>query len=208
VLKKPLAFFTIRITILAGGKTMNIEILQNTVLALLKAAPGLGSIHINKGLLIIDAYHHSLYLKTLTGINYVKHDLGPVPESKAHMVLFEMELDKIKVCPEKKGPVHTLNAHYALSEPDCSLFTQTSIDIINETADMIKHMSASRLSRLTHNKVWEDTPKGQIIPIESAYSIQIISRKVRKLTNSERYQAKTILEGLYGSTASVLPAAH
>jgi hypothetical protein len=187
---------------------MNIEVLQNTVLALLKAAPGLGSIHINKGLLITDAYHHSLYHETLTGINYVKHDLGPVPESRAHTVLFEMELDKIKVCQEKRGPVHTLNAHYAVSEPDYSLFTKTSIDIINETADMIKHMSASRLSKVTHNKAWEETPKGHVIPIESAYTIQIISRRVRKLTDPERYQAQNILEGLYGSTASILPAAH
>jgi hypothetical protein len=187
---------------------MNVEILQNTVLALLKAAPGLGSIHINKGLLIIDAYHHSLYHKTLTGINYVKHDLGPVPEPKAYTILFEMELDKIKVCPEKRGPVHTLNAHYAVSEPNYALFNKTSIDIINETANMIKHMSASRLSKVTHNQVWEETPKGQKIPIESAYTIQIVSQRVRELTDSERHQAQNILEGLYGNTASILPAAH
>jgi hypothetical protein len=185
---------------------MNIEKLQNTVLALLKVAPGLGSIHINKGLLIIDAYHHSLYHKTLTGINYVKHDLGPVPEPKAYTVLFEMELNKIRVCHERRGPIHTLNAHYAVSEPDYSLFDETSKDIIIETANMIRHMSASRLLKLTHNQAWEDTPKGHIIPIESAYTIQIISRRVRKLTDSEHYQAQNILEGLYGSTTSILPA--
>lgn len=187
---------------------MNKSILQNTVLALLKTAPGLGSIHINKGLLIIDAYHHSLFHKTLTGINYVKHDLGPVPEPKAYTVLFEMELDRIEVRPEKRGPIHTLNAHYAVSEPNYDLFTKTSIEIIKEIADMIKHMSASRLSKLTHNQVWEDTPKGQIIPIESAYSIQIINQRVRKLTDSERVQAQNILEGLYGTNASVLSPAN
>lgn len=177
---------------------MNIEILQNTVLALLKNAPGLGSIHINKGLLLIDAYYHSLYHKTLTGINYVKHDLGPVPEPKAHAVLYEMELDQIEVRPEKKGPVYILNAHYAVSNPNYDLFSKTAIDIIKEVAGMIKHISASRLSKITHNKVWEETPKGRIIPIESAYSLRIISRNVRKLADSEREQAKNILEGFYG----------
>jgi hypothetical protein len=177
---------------------MNIEMLQNTVLALLKAAPGLGSIHLNKRLLIIDAYHHSLYLKTLTGIQYVKHDLGPEP--KAHMVLFEMELGKIKVCRERRGPVHILTAHYAAAEPDYSLFTQTSIDIINETAAMIKKFSATRLSKITHNKVWQDTPKGGIIPIESAYSIHIINGG-RKLTSNERREVQDILEELYGAPA-------
>jgi hypothetical protein len=184
---------------------INIELLQNTVLALLKAAPGLGSIHINKGLLIIDAYHHSLYLKTLTGINYVKHDLGPVPEPKAHMVLFEMELDKIKVCREKRGPVHTLNAHYAMTEPDYSLFTRTSIEIINETAAMINKFSATRLSKITHNKAWRDTPKGGVIPIESAYSVEIING-ARKLTAGERREAQNILEELYCNAATAVPA--
>jgi hypothetical protein len=187
---------------------MNTEILQNTVLALLKDAPGLGSIHINKGLLVIDAYHHSIYHETLTGINYVKHDLGPVPEPSAHNVLYKMEFDKIKVCPEKKGPLHTLNAHYAVCDPNYGLFDKTSVDIIKEIANIIKHMSATRLSKVTHNQVWEDTPKGEIIPIESAYSIQIINRRVRKLTNLERAQAQNTLEGLYGSTTSFLPAAN
>ena len=188
---------------------MHREILENTVLALLEAAPGLGSIHINKGLLLIDAYHHSLFLKTLTGINYVKHDLGPVPEPKAYIVLYEMELnkDKIEVRQEKRGPVYTQNAHYAVSMPDYSILSETSQDIIREIAAMIRHMSASRLSRVTHNQVWESTPKGQVIPIESAYSLQIISRNVRKLTDSERNHAKNILESLYGSQAPVLPAA-
>ena len=75
-----------------------------------------------------------------------------------------------------------------------------------EIAAMIKPMSASRLSKLTHNKVWEDTPKGQIIPIESAYSVQIMSRRVRKLTDPERNYAKNILEGLYGSVTPALSA--
>ena len=190
------------------ARAMNKEILQNTVLALLKAAPGLGSIHINKGLLIIDAYHHSLYHKTLTGIHYVKHDLGPVPEPCAHLAIFEMELDKVEVRPERRGPIHTLNAHYALTDPDYSLFSETAIAIINEIAGMIRHISASRLSRLTHNKVWEKTPKGQAIPIETAYSIDVITRRVRKLTGPELSQAQNILEGLYSANEPILSAAN
>jgi hypothetical protein len=147
---------------------MKIEILQNTVLTLLKAAPGLGSIHMNKGLLIIDAYHHSLYHQTLTGINYVKHDLGPVPEPKAHMVLFEMELDKIM--SGEKGANSYPKRPLCRIEPDYNLLTKTSIDIINEIANIIKHMSASRLSKVTHNQAWEETPKGHKIPLEELYN--------------------------------------
>jgi len=116
-------------------------------------------------------------------------------------------LDMIEVRREKKGPVLTQNSRYAVADPDYSLFDKTQMDIIVETANMIKHMTAKRLSKLTHNQVWENTPKGQIIPIESAYSIKIIDRGVRKLTDIERNQAQNILEGLYGSK-TVLPAAY
>jgi hypothetical protein len=185
---------------------MDKQMLENTVLELLKDAPGIGSIHINKGLLLIDAYYHSLFLKTLTGINYVKHDLGPVPEPQAYTVLYEMELNanKIEVRPEKRGPVYTQNAHYAVTEPDYTVFPPQAVDIIKEVADMIKHMTASRLSKITHNAVWEATPKGHIIPIESAYNAQVVSRNVRKLKGSEREQAQDMLERLYGSNQAGL----
>ena len=52
---------------------MNKVIIENTVLALLKSAPGLGSVQINKGLIMMDAFYHSYFKKTLTRITYIKH---------------------------------------------------------------------------------------------------------------------------------------
>jgi hypothetical protein len=70
---------------------MNKAVFNNTVLALLKAAPGLGSVQINKGLIMIDAFYHSYFKKTLTGITYIKHWYGPVPDYEAHSELYKME---------------------------------------------------------------------------------------------------------------------
>jgi hypothetical protein len=184
---------------------MDKNMLENTVLALLKAAPGLGSIHLNKGLLIIDAYYYSLFHRTLTGINYVKYQYGPVPESDAHAVIYEMGFNKVDVKEELIGH-YRKDSHYALVEPDYSVFPSEAVDIINEVAEMIKPMSAKSLSEYTHNEVWENTKKGDIIPIQSAYSIEIVEDHVQKLNEDEEAEFDDALEELYAANNIEIPA--
>jgi hypothetical protein len=176
--------------------SMNKVILENTVLALLKASPGLGSIHQNKGLLIIDAYYHSLFGKTLTGINYVKHDLGPVPDPDAYKIIYAMEFEKVEVRPEKKGTC-IQNSHYAIVEPDYAVFPPEAVEIIEEVAKMIEPFSATKLSNLTHNAAWKHAKKGEVIPIESAYSIEVVDGTVRELSDEEEAEFDRELEDLY-----------
>ena len=168
------------------------EILENTVLALLKAAPGLGSVQINKALILIDAFYHSYFKKTLTGITYIKHWYGPVPDYEAHAVLYKMEFDKIKVTHEKVGRV-TKTAHYAICEPDYSVLSNRAIEIIRDVALFIIQNKAGRLSEITHDAVYENTSMGGIIPIESVYSLEA---ETLPWTDEERKDAKNILEEL------------
>ncbi|KAA6336152.1 hypothetical protein EZS27_015677 [termite gut metagenome] len=180
-------------------------ILENTVLALLKAAPGLGSIHIRKGLILIDAYYHSLFGKTLTDVTYVKHDLGPVPDPEANNVLFGMEFGKIAVKPEKKGN-YFQKGHWALVDPKYNLLPPKSVEIIREVAHLIKPMTASHLSHITHDEIWASTTKGAVIPIEKMYSLEFLGRKTRKLTHAEKAEVKGTLEGIYNRNELKLSA--
>jgi hypothetical protein len=175
---------------------MDRVIIENTVLALLKAAPGIGSIHLNKGLLIIDAYYHSLYGRTLTGIRYVKHVYGPVPDSDAHKIIYEMEFGKVLVKQERKGG-YIQNSHYAEEEPDYSLLPARDSKIIEEVAEMISKFSAKYLSDITHNEVWKRARYGETIPIESAYSIEVVDGPARKLSEEEESEFESELEDLY-----------
>ncbi|GHU24731.1 hypothetical protein FACS1894164_12040 [Spirochaetia bacterium] len=184
---------------------MDKRVLENTVLALLKAAPGLGSIHVNKGLLMIDAYYYSLFHRTLTGIQYVKDKYGPVPEPEARNIIKNMELDTIEVQKEEKGP-HKKKSHVALVKPDYSVFPPEALAIINEVAERITSMSAQSLSEATHNKAWEYTEQGEIIPITSTYSLEVIDRSTRELTTSEQKEIHDILEEMYtGGTSGIQP---
>jgi hypothetical protein len=169
---------------------MKKEILENTVLVLLKAAPGLGSVQINKALILIDAFYHSYFKETLTGITYIKHWYGPVPDYEAHDVLYKMEFGKLKVSHEKTGRTMK-NAHYAISDPDYSVFSSRALEVIRDVALFIIQNKAGKLSEITHDMVYENTPMGGVIPIESVYSLEIDSRP---WTDEEKADAKKILQ--------------
>jgi hypothetical protein len=152
---------------------VNTVLFENTVLALLKAAPGIGSLQLRKALLIIDVLYHSLYGETLTGISYIKHRHGPVPDAEANAFLFDMTLFKIDVIDEPVG-LMTKNAHYAIAEPDYSLFNDKAINIIKDTAGFVAKNTAGKLSELTHDVVYDNTVMGGVIPITSFYSLEVV----------------------------------
>ncbi|MCL1993522.1 MAG: Panacea domain-containing protein [Spirochaetes bacterium] len=169
---------------------MNKLVFNNTVLALLKTTPGLGSVQINKGLIMIDAFHHAHFKKTLTEITYIKHWFGPVPDFAAKDELFRMEFEKIKVVKERIGRVKK-HAHYAIQEPDYSSFSPKAIEIIQDVAFFITGKKAGKLSHITHDAVYENTPMGGIIPIESVYNFEA---DTLPWTSEEKADATKILE--------------
>jgi hypothetical protein len=153
---------------------MKIDVVENTVLALLTEAPGIGSIHLNKGLLLIDAHYHSLYSRTLTGIHYVKHHYGPVPDADATKIIYEMEFGKVLVKAEKKGG-YIQDSYYAAVKPDYSTFPPgIAPEIIKGIAVMISKFTATYLSDMTKNEAWEKAEWGETIPIESLYTIELV----------------------------------
>jgi hypothetical protein len=101
-----------------------------------------------------------------------------------------MEFNKIKVTHEKIGNV-LKTAHYAICEPDYSLFPKRAVEIIRDVSLFIIQNKAGRLSEITHDNVYENTPMGGVIPIESVYSLQ---SETLPWTNEERKDAKKILE--------------
>ena len=179
---------------------MDKVILENTVLALLKTAPGLGSVQINKGLIMTDALYHSYFKKTLTGITYIKHWFGPVPDHEAYLEIHKMEFSKIKVVKETVGHVKK-TTHYAISEPDYSALDSRAIEIIRDVAMYIIQKKAGKLSEITHDVVYENTPMGGEIPIESVYSLEPESLP---WTSEEKIDAKKILTEMANSADSDL----
>ena len=172
---------------------MNILLLRNTVLALLKEAPGLGRVQLRKGLIMIDALYHSFFKETLTGITYVKHWFGPVPDNIANDELYKMEFGDIRIIHERLGKL-IKEAHYAIAEPDFSVFSnKKAVEIIRDVAGFIKAKQAGKLSYITHDAVYENARMGEVIPIESIYAIEFATDP---WTKEEVYGANLALKEL------------
>ena len=191
-----------QITVIAYGESMDTVLLKNTVLALLKSAPGLGNVQLRKGLIMTDALYHSFFNKTLTGITYIKHWYGPVPDYEANNELYRMEFGDIKIIHEKVGN-KMKEAHYAIVEPDFSVFpNKKALEIIRDVACFIRTNKAGKLSEITHDTVYENTRMGGVIPIESVYSIEI---SANPWTKEEHNAAQTAIKELVESGFDLSP---
>jgi hypothetical protein len=170
-------------------------LLKNTVLAILKARPGMGSLQLRKALIIADALHNTLHGKSITGSRYIKHKYGPVPDDEAYLILQQMSfpLHLVEVIEEPIGHV-TQNSYYPIAEPDYSVFTRSQIDIINYAAQTAWKYTASRLSDMTHDEIYNETPMGEEIPLNLICTMSISGYDTMPFTEQEKEDVRTFLE--------------
>jgi hypothetical protein len=180
---------------------MNQELFENTVLAILKAAPGLGSIQIRKALCIADAVHNSLHGKGITGVRYIKEKLGPVPDNEGFRCLVEMELaEKIEVYEETSG-LYTKNSYFAVSEPNYAVFSRSQIDIIHYGARIASTHTGSDLSFKTHDAVYDSIGMREEIPLAAMCTPIVTGYNTEPFTEEEQNDVRRFFES---DEASVL----
>ena len=156
---------------------MNEDIFRNTVLAILKAQPGLGSVQLKKALILTDATYFALFGKSLTGVNYIKYPRGPVPDFDAYNYLTRMlykEYD-IEIIEEAVESV-TQNSFFANKEPDPGVLNEETEKIIRFAADVAKKYSATKLSDMTHDDVYDSTPMRSVIPLDKVCTLAVTDR--------------------------------
>jgi hypothetical protein len=174
---------------------MNKELFENTVLAILKARPGMGSIQLRKALIIADALYNTLAGESITGAKYVKHKYGPVPDDEAFLVLSHMAFPthKVDMIEEPVG-YYTKNSYYPIDEPDYSLFSRTQINVINYAADTAWKYAATALSGMTHDEVYNSTNMGDEIALDRICNVEISGYNTDSLTRDEMLSVNNFLE--------------
>jgi hypothetical protein len=180
----------------ASRAVMNKKLFQNAVLAILKARPGMGSLQLRKALIIADALHNAIYGKSITGAAYIKQKYGPVPDTdEAFLCLMQMEfpLKLVEVIEEPVGYV-TQNAYHILKEPEYELFSREQIDIINYAAKTAWKYSAARLSGMTHDDVYNNTPMGAEIPLDVVCKFTLTGYDTEPFTEREKSEIRGFLE--------------
>jgi hypothetical protein len=174
---------------------INTDLFKNAVLAILTARPGMGSLQLRKALILADALHNTLHGESITGAKYVKHKFGPVPDDEAFMLLMQMEfpLKMVEVIEEPIGHL-TQNSWYASVNPNYGLFTRSQIDILNYAAKTAWKYSATRLSDMTHDDVYNKTPMGAEIPLELVCTMKITGYDTDPFTEEEKAEARRFFE--------------
>jgi hypothetical protein len=173
---------------------MNKEIFENTVLAILKVSPGLGSIQVRKALCIADALHNSLHGQSITGSRYIKDKFGPVPDDEGYRCLMEMIFSEKIVNDEIYAGYGTENHFYANTEPD-TIFTRSQLNIINYAAMTARNFRATELSLRTHDDVYNRTPMREEIPLSEICKPAVASKyETEPFTEEEIFDAKRFFE--------------
>lgn len=133
----------------------------------------LGSTKLNKILYYSDFIN---YLKTgasITGETYVKRQHGPVPND---ILKIESELidEEMLLKKDKEHFGYIQKQYFALIEPSLDNFTASEISLVDEIIEIItENHSASTISDLTHNHIWDSAALGQEIPYETAFVNQL-----------------------------------
>lgn len=174
---------------------MDTERFKNAVLAILKARPGMGSLQLRKALIIADALYNTLHGESITGAKYIKHKFGPVPDDEAFMLLKQMEFPLKLVEVIEEPVIHlTQNSYYISAEPDYGVFNRSQIDILNYAARTAWKYPATKLSDMTHDEVYNNTPMGEVIPLEMICKMTITGYDTDPFTEDEKIEVRKILE--------------
>ena len=173
---------------------MNMEMFENTILAILKFTPGLGSIQIRKAVCIADAVHYSLHGESITGARYIKEKHGPVPDDKAYRCLVEMVINgKIYINEQPIGP-YTKNSYNAVLNPNYTLFNDSQRNIIKYAAHIAYNHSATDLSFKTHDAVYDNIQMLEEIPLEAMCTPIITGYDTEPFTDAEREDMRKFFE--------------
>jgi hypothetical protein len=130
----------------------------------------LGAIKLNKILYFSDFIFYKLTGKPITESIYMKRQFGPVPE-QILPALEELESqNKIRVRdtiyydkPKKE--------YISLTDPDIKRFSSEEISLVDKVIDIIVNgHTASSISELSHNRIWEIADIGEEIPLYTAFA--------------------------------------
>lgn len=170
----------------------SVDLLKNTILALLMESPGLGEIQLRKALVMTDIFNESFYGEGLTGATYIKYTHGPIPDHDSWLKIQSMLWDGTLYLKEEPVGTWTKHAYYTKADPDYQAFTGEQIAFIQAAARFAKKNSASMLSKMTHDEVYNNTPFGEVIPLSSMFGIRV--KPARKLTDYQKDKVRSALE--------------
>lgn len=130
----------------------------------------LGAVKLNKVLWYSDVIHFMVTGSSITGEEYIKRQLGPVPRhivAAVDQLVFDGRVARGKV--DYFGFVKS--EYIALKEPDLSRFTADEISRIDDAFEHVcLNHTAKSVSDETHDVVWKLAEIGEVMPYATVFA--------------------------------------
>jgi Protein of unknown function (DUF4065) len=131
----------------------------------------LGATKLNKVLWFADAICYRSTRASITGETYVKRKRGPVPKAILQ-TLRELRAEG-KIHIEEPAFQYEIRRFVSLQKPDASMFSPVEIGIITAVlAEVCDRHTASSISDLSHDQIWDAANEGEELPLFATLASQ------------------------------------
>lgn len=131
----------------------------------------LGAVRLNKILWFADRHSYRETGSTITGDTYVKRRFGPVPK---HIMAASAELSDEQKLVIREAPYttrKTFREFISATPPESKHLSESDRGVLNAYRDLIcNNFTASEISDLSHDQVWEAAQEGEEIPFYTVFS--------------------------------------
>lgn len=131
--------------------------------------PRFGATKLNKILFWADFYAYARTGKPLTGVEYMRQQLGPVPRRLVPVRERLVQEDALDVNELTLFNGKRRTRFFAKRHADLSIFTAAELDLVNEIIDYLRDDTADEVSKQTHGRTWEILATGDLFPYEAVF---------------------------------------
>src|SRR6266478_7523836 len=155
-----------------SDRNIKLEMLMHYIIWKCQDPTTLGATKLNKSLLYSDVFSYAERGKSITDVVYIKRQFGPIPNPKDFLQA-RYNLEKEGKIAITKNLYHGMPQHQfvALQRPDISIFAPEEISIVDIVIEeMCQKHTASSMSKLSHDIIWEAAEIGEEIPLYTYFA--------------------------------------
>jgi putative zinc finger/helix-turn-helix YgiT family protein len=166
-----------QVDLTSGFKKYDLEKYKNMILYLVKRLNNVLKVKLNKLLWYCDFLHFKETSVSITGTQYIRLQLGPVPNNYdliIDIMLREGLLNKNEPLFQTKDGIVPGDEFTALVEPDKSLFSEQEIKVMDFVADTFRNDTSTSIMNKSHQETaYKKCEDGEIISYEYAQKLSL-----------------------------------
>lgn len=176
--------------------TINTQKTKNMILFFVNKIEKITSIKLQKAMLFADRLHWMLYKKSISGLEYVKDEYGPVMEKAGWCILSDMDKTDLHLAYEYNGD-YTRTIRTTNVQPDMAVFLDIEVESLNKAQDIVSNKTTKQLSEMTHDEAWKKARFGEILSYESCIHDEITGNFIELKDEEEEILQEAIKTANY-----------